>query len=254
MLELDNVLINFGGLIAVNKVSMRINKGQLFGLIGPNGAGKTTLFNIISGVLTPTSGTVILEGDQIQGLKPYVINYKGIARTYQNINLFKKMTVLGNVLVGCHSKTKAGLVDSIFSTKRMRVEEKEAEEKCVKILEYVNLETKMYHQASNLSYGEQRRLEIARAMASEPKLLLLDEPAAGMNLKEKEDLAELILQIRDSGITILLVEHSMKLVMKVCDEICVLNYGKKISQGTPRFIQKDEQVVEAYLGGKTDAK
>jgi branched-chain amino acid transport system ATP-binding protein len=248
MLRLEKTTIRFGGLVAVNEVSAEITKGQIFGLIGPNGAGKTTLFNIISGVYAPTSGKVIFKGKEIQGLKPNRINYIGIARTYQNINLFKGMTAMDNVLVGCHSTTVSNMLSDIFNTRAKREEEAASREKCVKLLEFMDLSSKINSLASSLSYGEQRRLEIARAMASEPSLLLLDEPAAGMNLSEKAELTGLIREIRKRGITVLLVEHHMRLVMEICDEICVLNYGKKLAQGTPSFIQNDEQVIAAYLG------
>jgi branched-chain amino acid transport system ATP-binding protein len=252
MLRLEKTTIQFGGLTAVNEVSSEIKEGQIFGLIGPNGAGKTTLFNIISGVYAPTSGKVIFNGKEIQGFKPNKINYIGIARTYQNINLFKSMTALDNVLVGCHSTTSSNTFAAIFNTQAMRREETAAREKCAGLLEFMGLSAKIDSLASGLSYGEQRRLEIARAMASEPQLLLLDEPAAGMNLSEKADLASLIREIRKKGITILLVDHHMRLVMDVCDEICVLNYGKKLAQGCPSVIQNDEQVIAAYLGGQAN--
>lgn len=249
MLQLDNVTIRFGGLTAVNEVSTEIKQGQIFGLIGPNGAGKTTCFNIISGVYAPTSGRVIFEGQEIQGKKPNEINYMGIARTYQNINLFKKMTALENVKVGCHSITKSNLIDSVLNTKQKRREETEITTDAMELLDFVRLSDKAHATAGSLPYGAQRRLEIARAMASKPRLLLLDEPAAGMNLSEKDELALLIRKIREQGITILLVEHHMRLVMDICDEICVLNYGKKLCQGTPEVVQNDKDVIAAYLGG-----
>ena len=254
MLRMDKTTIRFGGLVAVNEVSTEVKEGQIFGLIGPNGAGKTTLFNIINGVYQPTDGKVLFNGKEIQGLKPNVINYLGIARTYQNINLFKRMTALDNVMVGCHSTTKSNVITDILNTRAKRNEEAAALEKCNKLLDFMDLHDRRDSLASDLSYGEQRRLEIARAMASEPKLLLLDEPAAGMNLPEKAELAMLIKEIRKKGITILLVDHHMRLVMEVCDEICVLNYGKKLAQGTPSFIQNDEEVIAAYLGGVSDEK
>ena len=249
MLKLEQVTIRFGGLVAVNDVSTEIKKGDIFGLLGPNGAGKTTMFNIISGVYAPTSGKVIFDGEEIQGRTQDKINQAGIARTYQNINLFNKMTVLENVMIGCHSRTSAGLFDAVFMTRKQRTEEAEVREKCRELLGFLGLQEKENLLAQNLPYGDQRRLEIARAMASNPKLLLLDEPAAGMNMNEKNELAEIIRNIRDKGITVLLVEHNMKLVMSVCNHICVLNFGKKLAEGTPEYIQNHEDVIAAYLGG-----
>lgn len=249
MLKIDHITIQFGGLVANNDISTEVNKGEIFGLIGPNGAGKTTLFNIVSGYHKPTSGRIIFEGQEIQGLSANEIAYRGIARTYQNINLFKKMTVLENVIVGCHTVTKVNLFDSIFRTKRLKMEQKEIHEKCHKVLQFMGIDHLSDTLAANLPYGDQRRLEIARAMVSNPKLILLDEPAAGMNLKEKDDLAETIKKIRDLGYTILLVEHHMKLVMQVCDRICVINHGIKIAEGTPEEIQNNQEVISAYLGG-----
>jgi len=248
MLRLKNITIRFGGLTAVNDLNIEVQKGIIFGLIGPNGAGKTTVFNIVSGVYAPTSGKVLFEESDITGKKPNEINYHGIARTYQNINLFNKLTVLENVVVGCHSQTTTNIWQAILNTPHKRNEEKERNEKCHDLLKYVNLDNKAQRLASSLSYGEQRRLEIARALASEPKLLLLDEPAAGMNLTEKDELAELISQIRNDGYTIFLVEHNMKLVMNICDEICVISFGKKIAEGSPNYIQTHPEVITSYLG------
>ena len=249
MLKIDHITIKFGGLVANNDVCTEVQKGQIFGLIGPNGAGKTTLFNIVSGFYAPTSGKVIFNGEEIQGKSADIINGKGIARTYQNINLFKKMTVLENVMVGCHGQTRANLSDAIFNTKRKRKEEEESLEKCHEILKFMEIEHMANLVAGGLPYGAQRRLEIARAMASNPQLLLLDEPAAGMNLSEKDELAQTILKIREKGYTVFLVEHNMKLVMRVCDNICVLNHGEKLAEGTPEEIQNNPAVIEAYLGG-----
>ena len=215
MLEVQDLTIRFGGLVAVNAVNFQVPAGSIFGLIGPNGAGKTTLFNMISGVYAPTSGKVIFNGEEIQGRPPYKVNALGIARTYQNINLFKKMSVLENVMVGCHTKTSSGLLSSMLHTPKQREEERAVIKKCQGILEFMELGDKAELKASSLSYGEQRRLEISRALASEPKMLLLDEPAAGMNGAEKEDLQQTIRKIADKGITVLLVEHDMKLVMNV---------------------------------------
>jgi branched-chain amino acid transport system ATP-binding protein len=252
MLSIQEATIKFGGLTAVNQVTFNIPKGAIFGLIGPNGAGKTTLFNIISGVYAPTSGKIVFENKEIQGLPPHKINYLGISRTYQNINLFKKMTVLENVMVGCHSRTHEGLTSAILRTPKQRLEEANVIEKSMAILDFMDLTDKATQKASSLSYGEQRRLEISRAMASDPKLLLLDEPAAGMNGREKDELRETIQKISDRGITVLLVEHDMKLVMNVTHQICVLNYGKKIAEGDPESIQNHQEVIAAYLGGGID--
>lgn len=250
MLKLENLTIRFGGLTAVDNVTTHVKKGQIFGLVGPNGAGKTTTFNMVSGLYAPTSGKIIFDGQEIQGKPQYEINRLGIARTYQNINLFNKMSVLENCMIGCHPRTKANLFDAIFDTRKKRREDEETREKCRRVLKFMELSQRENHLASSLAYGEQRRLEIARAIVSDPKLLLLDEPAAGMNNTEKLELSEMIRKIRDMGITILLVEHNMKLVMSVCDEICVLNFGEKLAQGTPEYIQGHEGVIAAYLGGK----
>jgi branched-chain amino acid transport system ATP-binding protein len=253
MLKLENVTIKFGGLTAVNDVSLGIQPGSIFGLIGPNGAGKTTLFNLISGVYKPTSGKIMYQNKEIHGKPSYKIAELGIARTYQNINLFGKMTTLENVMVGCHTKSSVGLFEAILRTKNQNKEENAIVEKSMKILDFMGLKDKAEYAASNLSYGDQRRLEISRAMASEPKLLLLDEPAAGMNTKEKLELNETIKKINKLGITVLLVEHDMKVVMNICDTVCVLNYGKNLSIGVPSYVQSDEKVIEAYLGGDLDA-
>ncbi len=248
MLKVENVTLRFGGLYAVNDVSLEVDKKSITALIGPNGAGKTTLFNIISGVCNPLAGNIFFRGKPIAGFRPFMVNEIGIARTYQNINLFAQMTVLENVMVGRHTCSKSGLFSSILRLKSERKEERNIKDTALEMLDYVGLlEFKDYH-ATNLSYGSQRKLEIARALASEPELLLLDEPAAGMNTKEKQDLMSLIMRIKEQGITVLLVEHDMKLVMGLADTVNVMNYGKKIAEGTPEQIQKNIDVIEAYLG------
>lgn len=249
MLKLNQITVKFGGLLANNDISLEIQKGDLFGLIGPNGAGKTTLFNVISGVIEPTKGEVIFDGRKINGLKPYQINKLGIARTFQNINLFKDMTVLENVMVGRHCRTDAGVYSSIFRLPKHKRNEEEITEKSLEFLKFLDLSKFTDMKASSLSYGQQRRLEIARALATEPKLILLDEPAAGMNASEKKELSETIQRILDTGITVILVEHDMKVVLGISHKIAVLNYGKMICFGTPGQVQANEEVVAAYLGG-----
>ena len=250
MLTTDKVTIKFGGLTAVNEVSVHIKPNQITGLIGPNGAGKTTFFNCISGVYKPNSGTVVFNGQNIEGWKPYRINKVGITRTYQNINLFRKMTVQENVLVGMHSRLKSNYMTDMFRTPAQRREEKEAYAKAYEWLKFVGLEGNALEQTGSLSYGKQRLLEIVRGLASDPKLILLDEPAAGMNSKEKEELDELLQRILNLGVTILMVEHDMKLVMHVCHEIYVLSEGKLLAHGTPEEVQNNPDVITAYLGGE----
>jgi branched-chain amino acid transport system ATP-binding protein len=249
-LQVSDLLMQFGGLAAVNHVSLEIPDKTICALIGPNGAGKTTIFNMISGALVPTSGKVIYEGKEIQGLLPYKINNFGIARTYQNINLFRSMTVLENVMVGMHTRLHSNFWSSLFHLPHERREERDMMEKCYNLIEYIGLKDKVNEVSRNLSYGNQRLLEIGRALASSPSLLLLDEPAAGMNTTEKRVLSVLIRKIqKDYQITILLVEHEMRLVMEVAEKIFVLNFGEKIAEGTPGEIQANEAVITAYLGG-----
>jgi len=248
MLSVKNVSIEFDGLVAVNDVNIEVEKNKVTALIGPNGAGKTTLFNIIAGAKKPNTGKVIFDEKDITSLKPYDICELGITRTYQVIKLFEKMTVLDNVLVGMHTKTKIGFFQDVFHSKKMRIQEKEAKEKAHQLLQRFNLDNQSDNLASNLSYGQQRTLEIVRAIASNPKLILLDEPAAGMNTVEKSELSNRIKEIIKMGITVLIVEHDMGLVMGIADKIYVLNSGKNLACGTPNEIANNSAVIEAYLG------
>ena len=248
ILNTENLTIKFGGLVAVDDVSFQIKKGEIFSIIGPNGSGKTTIFNLISGIYGPTSGTILFKGTPIQNLKPHKIISLGLARTFQNVRLFKKMTVLENALVGRHCKINSTFFDDLFHTPKKRKEEKEIRTIVLELLEMFNLENQADEKANNLPYGDQRKLEIVRGLASNPDVILLDEPAAGMNPQETEDLIQLIGQIKNLGITIVLVEHDMKVVMGISDRIFVLDHGKKIAQGTPDSIKNNEKVIEAYLG------
>jgi ABC-type branched-chain amino acid transport systems, ATPase component len=248
MLKVENATIRFGGLVANSDVSMTAAAGKITGLIGPNGAGKTTFFNVISGVYKPNEGRIIFNGQEIQGKRPFQINECGMARTYQVINLFRKMTVVENVVVGMHTQLKQGFFASLFKMPKERKEEKEAFERALELLEFVGLRESAYEEAGSLSYGKQRLLEICRGLASSPKLLLLDEPAAGMNSTEKVELDRLLKRIVATGVGILIIEHDMKLVMNVVDHLYVLNYGKLLAEGTPSEIQNNPDVIAAYLG------
>lgn len=251
MLDIKDLTIQFGGLTAVNHVNMHLDAGKIYGLIGPNGAGKTTFFNLVSGVHQPTSGEIYFEGQCLNGKKPYQINRAGICRTYQVINLFKKMTVLENVLVGMHGQMKSNFVASLLHTRAERQEERLTMERAHQWLDFVGIGHLSDVPAGSLPYGEQRLLEIVRALASNPRLILLDEPAAGMNSAEKETLNGFIRRIiTELHITPLVIEHDMKLMMDICDYIFVLNFGKKIAEGTPESVQANHEVVAAYLGGE----
>ncbi|MBY0120428.1 ABC transporter ATP-binding protein [Bacillus sp. S/N-304-OC-R1] len=252
VLEIKNISKNFGGIAALTDVSFSVEKGEIFSLIGPNGAGKTTMFNMITNLFPPTSGNITFAGDTITGIKPHLITEKGICRTFQNIRLFPQMTALENVMVGGHCRIKSGVFSSVFRTKAQRNEELKLEESAKELLELVGLTEEMENAAENLAYGQQRRLEIARALASNPQLLLLDEPAAGMNETETDSLFDLIKKIQAKEITVLIIEHDMPLVMRLCDRIMVLNFGKKLAEGTPAEIQNNEEVIEAYLGSEED--
>ena len=248
MLSCEALTIRFGGLAAIDNLDFYVSAGTIHGLIGPNGSGKTTLFNLISGIYRPTSGSIIFEGKNLAGRRTDQVTRAGIARTFQNIRLFGDMTVWENLLVGRHCRLKQTIFDDLLATSAKRREEAIACEKLEKLLQRFKMEGLRDELAKNLSYGMQRELEIMRAMASEPRLLLLDEPAAGMNPQETAQLMQQIQNLREMGFTVLVVEHDMRLVMNICDRITVLNYGKKIAEGAPREIQTHPEVIRAYLG------
>ena len=248
LLEVTNVSKNFGGLRAINQLSLKVENGLIFSIIGPNGAGKTTAINLITGIYPPTSGEIFFQGQNLSKKRPFQLAYMGIGRTFQNIQVFCHMTVRENIMVGLHTKSRCGFLKCLFYTPMVWTEEKRIREKTDTVLKFLDLEPKADVRVEELPYGDQKRVEIARSLAMEPKLLLLDEPVAGLNLQETEEMAQAILKIKKMGITVILVEHDMNLIMGISDTITVLNYGEKIAEGDSEAVRNNPKVIEAYLG------